>query len=511
MGAAGRRHRDQRGAATRPATATCGELGIRRRRGRRRWWRRPLAMAALPADRVRAELAPRLGAAAGRHGCRWPSCRGSGHDRRSGSDRGPPPGPLAAAVARAWRWGRRWWRWRCRGTCRPWPATTSLAYRGGGFLLSGGALLAGAWLALRDRTTGAAELVAVTPTAPWRLWRARLAGVAAVAAGVFAVGFAAALAVSAGRGGRGAPDLRLLADGVLAVVLSGWVGLAVGRLSGSRMVAVLAAPVWVVLSCCRSRGRPEPAGLSLSVQHLAPVLNLLRPVGRLRVPARPALAAPGLPARAHRAGGRAAGGAGVPRRAASGGPAAPAGGRRGRPGAAPGRPGPRLLALPDAVLVLGPDRATWRPVEGELRRAGRGGRPPIPAGASPPTARHGPAPGTRPCRPACTRPTASGWPGTCTQAIAPVAAAVRRPARRPDPGPDGAGGDGRLPATRRSQVPEAWVRERPTAATSRSDAFYRLALPRLRAGLAIPAAPTITRPGSQGGRRAAGRCWPAAT
>jgi hypothetical protein len=33
-------------------------------------------------------------------------------------------------------------------------------YRGGGLLISGGALLAGAWLGLRDRVTGAAELVA---------------------------------------------------------------------------------------------------------------------------------------------------------------------------------------------------------------------------------------------------------------------------------------------------------------------------------------------------------------
>jgi hypothetical protein len=107
-----------------------------------------------------------------------------------------------------------------------------------------GALLAGAWLALRDRVTGAAELLAVTPTAPWRLQRTRLAGVAAAAAGAFAVAFAATLALSAVRGGRGAPDLRLLADGMLVMVLSGWVGVAIGHLSGSRMVSVLAAPVW---------------------------------------------------------------------------------------------------------------------------------------------------------------------------------------------------------------------------------------------------------------------------
>ena len=147
-----------------------------------------------------------------------------------------------------------------------------LAYTSGGLLLSGGAVLAGAWLGLRDRVTGAADLVAVTPTAPWRLQRARLGSVAVVAAGVFTVGFAAALAVSVVRGGRGTPDLRLLADGALAVVLGGWVGLAVGRLTGSRMVAVLAAPVWVVLGFLFVAG-PSLRGISLSVQHLSPVLN----------------------------------------------------------------------------------------------------------------------------------------------------------------------------------------------------------------------------------------------
>jgi len=238
-----------------------------------------------------------------------------------------------------------------------------LAYTSGGLLLSGGALLAGAWLGLRDRVTGAADLVAVTPTAPWRLQRARLGSVAVVAAGVFSVGFAAALAVSVVRGGRGTPDLRLLADGALAVVLGGWVGLAVGRLTGSRMVAVLAAPVWVVV-CFLSVAGPSLRGISLSVQHLSPVLNpqdhsaaygllpdplwphlgyllgLIGLVGVLllalasrgssqRVPLRPLLVAA--------VAGLVLVGAG----------------------------GAKLLALPDDVLVLGPDRATWRPVQGE--------------------------------------------------------------------------------------------------------------------------------------------------
>jgi hypothetical protein len=132
-----------------------------------------------------------------------------------------------------------------------------------------GALLAGAWLALRDRVTGAADLLAVTPTAPWRVQRTRLAGVAAAAAGAFALLFAATLALSAVRGGRGAPDLRLLADGMLAMVLSGWVGVAIGRLSGSRMVAVLAAPVWAGVCVVGPMFLEES---SLPLQRLLPVL-----------------------------------------------------------------------------------------------------------------------------------------------------------------------------------------------------------------------------------------------
>jgi hypothetical protein len=118
-----------------------------------------------------------------------------------------------------------------------------VAYQNG-FLVSAGATWAGAWLGLRDRATGAADLLAVTPTAPWWLWRARLIALALAGAAVFALFFGAVLAVSAIRGGRGVPDLRLLGDGALAVVLSGLVGVAVGRLSGSRLVAVLAGAVW---------------------------------------------------------------------------------------------------------------------------------------------------------------------------------------------------------------------------------------------------------------------------
>jgi hypothetical protein len=237
-----------------------------------------------------------------------------------------------------------------------------IVYRGGGLLISGGALLAGAWVAVRDKTTGTAELVAATPTAPWRPWRARLAGVAAAVAGVFALAFAVALAVSAVRGGRGTPDLRLLADGILALVLSGWVGVAVGRVSGSRMVSVLAAPVWLAL--CVVVGFPGliPAS-SVAVQNLAPVLNL-----PYRSAAYGFLPDPLWPHLGYLFGLTVLVGALLVVLVARGG---------GPPVKAllavavaglvlAGTAATRLLALPDGLLVLGPDSSTWKPVQGDL-------------------------------------------------------------------------------------------------------------------------------------------------
>jgi hypothetical protein len=231
------------------------------------------------------------------------------------------------------------------------PGEALLAYESG-FLVSAGAVWAGAWLGLRDRVSGAADLVTVTPTPPWRLWRARLAGVAAVAAGAYALVFAATLAVSAARGGRGTPDLRLLADGALAVVLSGLVGVAVGRLSGSRVVALLAGPLWFVL--CMVAGDPwgrrlSPALLQTGLPsaefgflpdpfwpHLGYLLGLVLLVGvpLLTLAARGGGQRPPLvPMLAAAAGGLVLVGAG----------------------------GARLVALPEAVVPLGPDRADWKP------------------------------------------------------------------------------------------------------------------------------------------------------
>jgi len=226
-----------------------------------------------------------------------------------------------------------------------------LAYTNG-FLGGAGAVWAGAWLGLRDRVSGAADLVTVTPTAPWRLWRARLAGVAVVAAGAYAVLFAATLAVSAARGGHGTPDLRLLADGMLALVLSGLVGMAVGRLSGSRAVALLAGPLWFVL--CMVAGDPfghrlSPALLQAGPSsaefgllpdplwpHLGYLLGLVLLAGVLLL----TLVARGSGQRPLLAPMLVAAVAGL---------------------VLVGAGGARLVALPEAVVPLGPDRADWKP------------------------------------------------------------------------------------------------------------------------------------------------------
>jgi hypothetical protein len=242
-----------------------------------------------------------------------------------------------------------------------------------GYLISGGALLAGAWLGLRDRATGAADLVTVTPTAPWRLVAARLAGVAAVATGAFVVAFAIALAVSAVRGGRGTPDWRLLADGALAVVLGGWVGLAVGRRSGSRMVSLLAAPVWV-LGCVMVGGWPamfggEPA---LAVQRLAPLLAFNSSTDRsaefgfLPDPLWPhlgyllglvLLVGVGLLTLAARGGSQRPPGAAVLAAVLVGVVLATAGGMG-------------MVTLPHRLVVLGPNPADWKPLSQVTGQAG---------------------------------------------------------------------------------------------------------------------------------------------
>jgi hypothetical protein len=276
-----------------------------------------------------------------------------------------------------------------------WPALDVddlLAYQTG-FLVSAGAVWAGAWLGLRDRATGAADLVAVTPTAPWRLWQARLAALVPATAAVFALLFGAVLAVSAARGGRGAPDLRLLADGMLAVVLSGWVGIAVGRLSGSRMVSVLVAPVWVSLSMLvGGQGQTEAP---LTVQNLAPVLLLNNRSAAYGFPPDPlwphlgyllgltVLVGALLVALAARGGGRRR----LPMKAWS---------RSPRPAwSSPGRPGPGCSPIPTPCWCSGPTGTAGSPSRATSTPSPTRS-PAVPAGTSPTTAARGPAPATRP-------------------------------------------------------------------------------------------------------------------
>jgi hypothetical protein len=153
-----------------------------------------------------------------------------------------------------------------------WPSLAGddlIAYRDG-VAVGAGALLAGAWLGLRDRATGVADLVAVTPTAPWRLWGVRMAAVAMVATAAFTALFAVALAWSAARGGRGTPDPRLLVDGAVGVTLGGWVGLALGRRTGSRLLPLLAAPLWVAVCFF---GPMLVGELDAPLQRLSPLLS----------------------------------------------------------------------------------------------------------------------------------------------------------------------------------------------------------------------------------------------
>ena len=338
-----------------------------------------------------------------------------------------------------------------------------IAYRAGGFLVGGGALLAGAWLALRDRTTGAAELVAVDPDRP----------VAAVAG-----------SAGRGRGGRrrrvrgrvrrrhgrlGRPRRpRHPRSPVAGRRRAGGGAQRLGR-AGRGPAQRLAdgggaggAGVGGALRPDRPPGQAR--GPSLSVQHLAPVLNLLNrsaAYGFLPDPLWPhlgyllgltLLVGAVLVALMSR------GGRQVALRSA-------ARGRRGRPGAL--RDGRGQAARPPRRRA----GARARPGHLAARRGRARGRRrrglPIPAGASPTTATPGPVPGTRPCRPACTRPTASGRPGSSTRPRPrwpPCSPAC--PASRPGSGWCRSGWA--AAATPRSRCPR-WTRgSGPSGATSRS-------------------------------------------
>lgn len=105
-------------------------------------------------------------------------------------------------------------------------------------------LLVGAWLGLRDRTSGAEQLVASTPyRARGLVVPARMGAVALVAFAACTLGFVATAALSVARGGRGVPDAFLVLDAGLYVALAACGGFAIGYLTGSRILSLLAAPV----------------------------------------------------------------------------------------------------------------------------------------------------------------------------------------------------------------------------------------------------------------------------
>jgi hypothetical protein len=106
------------------------------------------------------------------------------------------------------------------------------------------ALLAGAWVGLRDGTTGATRVIESTPLkGRGLLVPARMAALSAVALIACSLVFAATSIVSFARGGRGSPDLFLVLDSGLYVALAACIGFAIGHLTGSRILSLLAAPL----------------------------------------------------------------------------------------------------------------------------------------------------------------------------------------------------------------------------------------------------------------------------
>ena len=108
-----------------------------------------------------------------------------------------------------------------------------------------------------------------TPTSPARLVGARLGALAAATAVAVSLVWLATLGWSLARGGRGLPDLRLLADAILAVILATWAGFAVGSWNKARLASLLAAFVWVAGSSAMAN-LEQVARLRLPVQWLSP-------------------------------------------------------------------------------------------------------------------------------------------------------------------------------------------------------------------------------------------------
>lgn len=111
-------------------------------------------------------------------------------------------------------------------------------------VLAAFALLVGAWVGLRDRTSGAEGLIGSTPLRGRGLLApARMAALSVVAAAACALAFAAMAILSFARGGHGLPDPFLVVDSALYVALAACGGFAIGYLTGSRILSLLAAPI----------------------------------------------------------------------------------------------------------------------------------------------------------------------------------------------------------------------------------------------------------------------------
>ncbi|HEX2296827.1 MAG TPA: hypothetical protein VHN37_16160 [Actinomycetota bacterium] len=106
------------------------------------------------------------------------------------------------------------------------------------------ALLVGALLGLRDRTSRAESVLASTPlVARGLVVPARMAALALASVGVCALVFAATALTSFARGGHGYPDVFFVLDAGLYVALAACGGFAIGYVSGSRILSLLAAPI----------------------------------------------------------------------------------------------------------------------------------------------------------------------------------------------------------------------------------------------------------------------------
>ena len=230
-----------------------------------------------------------------------------------------------------------------------------------GYLISGGAaagrgLAGAAGPGERGRRPGRGDA-----HRPLAAVGARLASVAAVAAGAFAVAVRRRPGRLGRRGGRGTPDLRLLADGALAVVLGGlgrrWPsagsaapagsvagGAGVGRLSGTLALHGRRRPRWRCSACrrCSLQIGPESAEFGFVPDPLWPHLGYL--------------------ARAGAAGRRRPAGPGRPRQRPAPAAGAGAGRRRGRRWCWSGRAARGWSPCPSRLVVLGPDRADWKPL-----------------------------------------------------------------------------------------------------------------------------------------------------